>query len=236
MIYDQHCYFHLSFIFKVTDPTALHNFVSTGVVNEQNEVIACYVGDFNRVQKQYEAIVKLKFMCDRDVEKYITTEKKLLKENGVRKPIVFRSKRQRLHDVFFKDTGYCGELEEFDCFIGLPSDNSNHPFMSPKMKIIDVPRYEHFDNHESPEQSDYFMYGDMKNVFLFHIPTKSSDFYQVTTLGWSSILYHYHHHYHFFFFLLYVRSDTKSFESFQAINITPCQFISHLSITVFILK
>ena len=55
-------------------------------------------------------------------------------------------------------------------------------FMSPKMKIIDVPRYEHFDNHESPEQSDYFMYGDMKNVFLFHIPAKSSDFYQVTTL------------------------------------------------------
>ena len=79
MIYDQHCYFHLFFIFKVTDPTALHNFVSTGVVNEQNEVIACYVGDFNRVQKQYEAIVKLKFMCDRDVEKYITTEKKLLR-------------------------------------------------------------------------------------------------------------------------------------------------------------
>ena len=77
MIYDQHCYFHLFFIFKVTDPTALHNFVSTGVVNEQNEVIACYVGDFNRVQKQYEAIVK--FMCDRDVEKYITTEKKLLR-------------------------------------------------------------------------------------------------------------------------------------------------------------
>ena len=182
MIYDQHCYFHLSFIFKVTDPTALHNFVSTGVVNEQNKVIACYVGDFNRVQKQYEAIVKLKFMCDRDVEKYITTEKKLLKENGVRKPIVFRSKRQRLHDVFFKDTGYSGELEEFDCFIGLPSDNSNHPFMSPKMKIVDVPRYEHFDNHESPDQSDYVMYGDMKNVFLFHIPTKSSDFYQLTTL------------------------------------------------------
>ena len=182
IIYDQHCYFHLCFIFKVTDPTALHNFVSTGVVNEQNEVIACYVGDFNRVQKQYEAIVKLKFMHDRDAEKYITTEKKLLKENGARKPIVFRSKRQRLHDVFFKDTGYSGELEEFDCFIGLPSDNSNHPFMSPKMKIIDVPRYEHFDNHESPEQSGYFMYGDMKNVFLFHIPAKSSDFYQVTTL------------------------------------------------------
>ena len=184
MIYNRSVllYMLISPLFKVIDPTALHNFVSTGVLNEQNEVIACYVGDFNRVPNQYEAIVKLKFMCDRDAEKYIKTEKKLLKQISARKPIVFRSKRQTLHDVFFKDTGYSGELEEFDCFIGMPSDNSNHPFMSPKMKIIDVPRFEHFNNYESPEHSSYFMYGDTKNVFLFHIPAKSSDFYQVTTL------------------------------------------------------
>ena len=144
-------------------------------------MIAYYVGDFKRVPKQYDAIVKLKFMCDKDAQKYITTQKMLLKWN-VPQPIVFRSKKQRLYDVFFKNTGYSGELEEFDCFIGLPSDNSNHPLMSPNMKIMDVPRYKHFDNHEFPEHSSYFMYGDKENVFLFHIPTKSLDFFQVITL------------------------------------------------------
>ena len=168
-----------NFSSQVTDPTALHTFVSMGVVNEQNEVIVYYVGDFQSVPRQYEAIAKLKFMCNKDAEKYISAQKKLLKWNDVPQPIVFRSKRQKLHDVFFKDTGYSGELEEFDCFIGLPSDSSNHPFMCPNMKIIDVPRYEHFDNHEFSKHGSYFKYGDRDNVFLFHIPTKSPDFFQV---------------------------------------------------------
>lgn len=150
-------------------------------------MIAYYVGDFKRVPKQYDAIVKLKFMCDKDAQKYITTQKMLLKWN-VPQPIVFRSKKQRLYDVFFKNTGYSGELEEFDCFIGLPSDNSNHPLMSPNMKIMDVPRYKHFDNHEFPEHSSYFMYGDKENVFLCHIPTKSLDFFQVITLCQAIVL------------------------------------------------
>ena len=165
-------------------------------------MIACYVGDFNRVPKQYEAIVKLKFVRNKDAEKYIATQKKLSKWNDVPQPIVFRSKQQRLHDVFFKDTGYSGELEEFDCFIGLPSDNRNHPFMCPNMKIIDVPRYEHFDNHEFPEHSSYFMYGDKNNVFLFHIPTKSPDFFQVIvpdqgTFSNSLSFSHFHYYYHY---------------------------------------
>ena len=150
-------------------------------------MIAYYVGDFKRVSKQYESIVKLKFMCDKDAQKYITTQKMLLKWNAPQ-PIVFRSKKQRLYDVFFKNTGYSGELEEFDCFIGLPSDNSNHPFMSPNMNIMDVPRYKHFDNHEFPEQSSYFMYGDKENVFLFHILTKSLDFFQVIMLCQAIVL------------------------------------------------
>jgi len=166
----------------VIDPAALHNFVSTGVVNQQNEVIAYYVGDFNKVPKQYETIVKLKFLSNKDVEKYINMQAKLMKSSVEPQPIVFRSKEQRLHDVFFKDTGYSGELEEFDCFVGLPSDDDDNPFMSANMKIMDVPRYEHFDNHEYLEHSSYFIYGDKDSVFLFHVPTKSPDFLQVVQL------------------------------------------------------
>lgn len=88
---------------------------------------------------------------------------------------------QRLHDVLFEKSDYAGEKEKFDCFVGLPSDDDKNPFMSPKMKIMDVPRYEHFDNDDYPEDSSYFMYGDKTTAFLFHIPTKIPDYFQVNT-------------------------------------------------------
>lgn len=167
--------------FQATDPEALHNFVSTGVVNQRNEVIAYYVGDFKEVSKQYDTVVRLKFLSDKDAEKYMSMQKKLVQSGTSPQPIVFRSKKQRIHDVFFEKSEYAGEREKFDCFVGVPSDHDKNPFMSVKMKIMDVPRYAHFDNDEYPESSSYFMYGDKKSVFLFHVPTKSPDFFQVNT-------------------------------------------------------
>lgn len=169
-----------STLLQVTDSNVFHNFVSTGVVNQENEVIAYYVGDFNEVPKQYDNVVKLKFINDKAAEKYITMQTKLMQESTHPQPIIFRSKgKQKLHDVFFEESDYAGEKEKFDCFVGMPSDDDKNSFMSPKMKVVDVPRYEHFDNDDYPESSSYFMYGDKKNVFLFHIPTKSPDFFQV---------------------------------------------------------
>ncbi|KAJ7356273.1 hypothetical protein OS493_026030 [Desmophyllum pertusum] len=166
----------------VTDPEVLHNFVSTGVVNQQNEVIASYVGDFNDTGKQYDSAVKLKFIHDKDAEKFISMQEKLLKSTTEPQPIVFRSKKQRHHDVFFDKSEYAGEKEKFDCFVGLPSDQDKDPFMTVKMRIADVPRYQYFDNGDYPDNCSYFMYGDKKSVFLFHIPTKSPDFFQVIQL------------------------------------------------------
>ena len=54
--------------------------------------------------------------------------------------------------------------------------------MTADMKVQDVPQYEHFDDEEYPESSSYFMYGDKKDAFLFHIPTKNPDFLQVIIL------------------------------------------------------
>lgn len=51
--------------------------------------------------------------------------------------------------------------------------------MTTNMKVLDVPQYEHFDDNEYPEFSSFFMYGDKKDAFLFHIPTKNPDFLQV---------------------------------------------------------
>ena len=60
----------------------------------------------------------------------------------------------------------------------MPS-HGNKPFMTANMKVLDVPQYEHFDDEDYPESSSYFMYGDKKDAFLFHIPTKNPDFLQV---------------------------------------------------------
>lgn len=134
--------------------------------------------------KQYDTVVKLKFLHDKDAEKYIAMQEKLLKSSTEPQPIVFRSKKDTHHDVFFEESEYAGEKEKFDCFVGLPSDDDKKPFMTVKMKIADVARYKHFDNGDYPDACSYFMYGDKKSVFLFHIPTKSPDFFQVITNGY----------------------------------------------------
>ncbi|XP_022786520.1 uncharacterized protein LOC111326721 [Stylophora pistillata] len=172
----------LNAIGTCTDPKAFHNFVTTGVVNQENEVIASYVGDFDDVSKQYDNVVKLKFLHDKDAERYMSMQEKLLKSSMEPQPIVFRSKKQRFHETFFEQSEYAEEKEKFDCFVGMPSDHDKNPFMSAKMKIIDVPRYEHFDKGDYQDHGTYFMYGDKKSVFLFHIPTKSPDFFQVVQL------------------------------------------------------
>ena len=54
--------------------------------------------------------------------------------------------------------------------------------MTVNMKVFDVPQYNHFDDDEYPECSSYFMYGNKKDAFLFHIPTKNPDFLQASIL------------------------------------------------------
>lgn len=94
-------------------------------------------------------------------------------------PIVFRSKASTtLHDVFFGESEYGDPEQLFDCYVGMPSHGSK-PFMTANMKVLDVPQYEHFDDNEYPEFSSFFMYGDKKDAFLFHVPTKNPDFLQV---------------------------------------------------------
>ncbi|XP_067020489.1 uncharacterized protein [Acropora muricata] len=166
----------------VTDPIAFHTFVSTGVVNQNLEVLACYVGDFREAAKQYEAVVKLQFGSDDDANEFVSKQAQLLKSNKqCSPPIVFRSNtKTRLHDVVYEESKFADYKETLHCFVGLSGDY--HPFLTAKMKIVDVPRYVHFDVAEYPKCISYFMYGDAENVFLFHFPTKSPDFFQVVQL------------------------------------------------------
>ena len=175
--------FDLISLRQVKDPKCHHDFVSTGVVNSENELIVYYAGNFKNVSKQYGTVATLKFNSESRADEYTTKQNALMRTSTEPQPIVFRSKANTsLHDVFFGESEYGDQQELFDCYVGMPSHGSK-PFMTANMKVFDVPQYDHFDDDEYPESSSYFMYGDKKNAFLFHIPAKNPDFLQVIILS-----------------------------------------------------
>ena len=91
-----------------------------------------------------------------------------------------QTEKKRLHHLLFNDSEEERLGEKFDFFVGLPTDSSV-PFMTANMKIVDVPRYDHFDRADDqyPDNATYVMYGDVGNAFLFHIPTMDPDYLQV---------------------------------------------------------
>ena len=147
-------------------------------------MIVYYVGNFKNAGKRYDAIAKLKFHSSEDAAKYVATQKELQSSSTEPPPIVFRSQANaRFREILFGESEYGDESEVFDCFKGMPSDQTF--FMSAAMKVVDGARYEHFDDADDyPEASSYFMYGDRNNAFLFHIPTKLQDFLQVNVWSW----------------------------------------------------
>ena len=56
--------------------------------------------------------------------------------------------------------------------------------MTTDMKIVDVPRYDHFDKADDlyPDNATYLLYGDVGNAYLFHTPTKDPDYLQVGSM------------------------------------------------------
>lgn len=140
------------------DPKSHHDFISTGVVDDDNRVIVYYAGNFSNVSKQYGTVATLKFNFEEQAKEYKEKQDALFKKSTEPKPIVFRSKANTtLHDVLFGESEYGDDSEKFDCYVGLPTDQSK-PFMSANMKVFDVPQFEHFDDEEYPEFGSFFMY------------------------------------------------------------------------------
>lgn len=166
-------------VLQVKDPKSHHDFISTGVVDDENRVIVYYAGNFSNASKQYGTVATLKFNSEKQAKEYKEKQNALFKKSTEPQPILFRSKANTtLHDVLFGESEYGDDSEKFDCYVGLPTDQSK-PFMSANMKVLDVPQFEHFDDEEYPEFGSFFMYGNEKSAFLFHIPTKKPDFLQV---------------------------------------------------------
>ena len=128
--------------------------------------------------RQYFAVARFRFPSDNDVATFNTTVKKFSSEST---PIVLRNLQaepKSLHDLLFNDSGEERPTVKFDFFVGL---DSSVPFMTADMKIVDVPRYDHFDKADDqyPDNATYLLYGDVGNAYLFHTPTKDPDYQQV---------------------------------------------------------
>ena len=147
-------------------------------MNANKEIFVCYVGNFSQhqPQRQYFAVARFRFLSEEDLAIF----EGRASGNDPKKPIVLRScKKKGLHDLLYNVTGTLEE--EFNFYEGLPTESSE-PFMKRrKMKIVDVPRYDHFDKADDqyPEFATYILYGDVGNAYLFHSPTKDPDYLQV---------------------------------------------------------
>lgn len=163
---------------QVTDAPDVHSFVSTDRVNAEKDIFVCYAGNFKQTVREYFAVARFRFLSDDDVATFNTTVEKSGSEST---PIVLRNLQnepKRLHDLLFNDSGEEQLSVKFDFFVGL---DSGAPFMTADMKIVDVPRYDHFDKADDlyPENATYLMYGDVGNAYLFHTPIKDPDYLQV---------------------------------------------------------
>ena len=107
------------------------------------------------------------------------------KLQNIDQPIVFRNKNPgKLHDVLMFDPepeeGQRNQREEvFDVFSGFPPSGTKMETV--KMKVLDVPRFIHFDPSVTsyPKFSVYFMYGHKDRAYIAHVPAKYPDFQQV---------------------------------------------------------
>lgn len=151
-------------------------------MNSQNEVFVCYVGsfgNFRQTQHQYFSVARFKFHSEADVATFNDTVQKAGDQPVMMQNL--KSEPRVLHDLLFNDPGEKRETVKFNFFVGLPNGN-NEPFMTADMEIKDVPRYDHFDKADDqyPDVATYVMYGDLKDAYLFHYPTKYPDYLQVS--------------------------------------------------------
>ena len=78
------------------------------------------------------------------------------------------------------------DLVELDCYQGILDEGK--VFLSNiKLRVVDLARYDHFDYTaiHAPVISTFFLYGDKKNAYITHIPSRNLDFLQVS---YTSIL------------------------------------------------
>ena len=154
-------------------PNAFHTLVSTGVVNQNCKVLACYVGDLNEAAKEYDAVVKLQFESHDDANEFVSKQAQLLKSNKQSSPlIVFRSDtKTRLHDIVHEEFDFAETLR---CFVGHSDDY--YRLLTAKMKIMDVHAGSILMSINTQSVYPSSCTATCKMLFCFTFPPKRPDF------------------------------------------------------------
>lgn len=164
----------------------MHDFVSTGFINNEDEVIVNYAGNFRMPKHQYFSMAKLRFESKDSAKAFRSKAEEVQKRSSESPVLVFRNQEaDKLHDLLIFDPeeneeGRNKRRELFDVYVGMPSAGGSK-FMSATMRVVDLPRFDHFDpaDSEYPQFSTYFMYGHKKHAYIAHIPVRKPDFQQV---------------------------------------------------------
>ncbi|KAL4238903.1 hypothetical protein ACF0H5_003610 [Mactra antiquata] len=172
----------LNAIGMITDEPDLHGFVSPDMITDDGYLFGDHMPMFDMKPHQYHAIAKFNVS---DRKAVLAIKAKYMEQSKVsstrRKPIIFGNKEKSGLLTFLENA--MNEAQEMDFYVGPPS-STNKPFLTTKVKVLDIPLRKHFDMTltEYPAHLTYFMYGNKENAYLSHNLFKKPDVFQVVKL------------------------------------------------------
>ncbi|KAL4229059.1 hypothetical protein ACF0H5_012097 [Mactra antiquata] len=172
----------LDAIGMITDVPDLHGFVSPDMITDTGDLFGDHLPMFDMNAHQYHAIAQFNVSDQYAVAtiKYKYEEQSKLATEK-RLPIIFGNKEKSGLQNFLEDA--MNEALDMDFFVGLPS-HTNTPFLTTKVKVLDIPRRNHFDMTQTdyPAKLTYFMYGKNGNAYMSHNMSMRPDVHQVIKL------------------------------------------------------
>ncbi|KAL4225690.1 hypothetical protein ACF0H5_016379 [Mactra antiquata] len=172
----------LDAIGKVTDTPDLHGFVSPDMITDTGDLFGDHLPMFTMPAHQYHAIAKFN-VPDQNAVTLIQGKYKEQSQlsPGKRLPIIFGNTEKSGLQNFLEDA--MNKALDMDFFVGPPSA-TNTPFLTTKVKVLDIPRRKHFDMtlKDYPAKLTYFMYGTPGNAYLSHNMSVRPDVHQVVKL------------------------------------------------------
>ncbi|KAL4225697.1 hypothetical protein ACF0H5_016386 [Mactra antiquata] len=172
----------LDAIGMVTDTPDLHGFVSPDMITDTGDLFGDHLPLFTMPVHQYHAIAKFNVL-DQNAVTLIQGKYKEQSQlaPGKRLPIIFVNTEKSGLQNFLEDA--MNEALDMDFFVGPPSATYT-PFLTTKVKVLDIPRRKHIDMtlRDYPAKLTYFMYGNPGNAYLSHNVSVRPDVHQVVKL------------------------------------------------------
>jgi len=150
-----------------------HKFVIANKIDHDGKLFIDYVPCFDKMQNQYHVVLTVKLNNQNDIKKL-----KKQQDDCTDETFFVQSKCP----IKMMELVRNGEKMEFLVFKG------KSKLFEVSFVVDEVFRFNHLENKKAskhinyPEHQTYYLYGDEKNAFISHVPTKYPDFHQVVQL------------------------------------------------------